>query len=244
MSRAPQVRTVILAGGRGARLAPLTTIVPKPLVPVGDQPILELLLRQLVAQGCDRVTIALGHLGHLIRAVVDDEGAWGARVDYTRETEPLGTAGALALLEDLQPDDVVLAINGDTLTDLRFDEFVEIHRTNGAAATIAVARRQVPIDFGVIETDERGDLADYREKPRFDSLVSIGVNAFVANELDRLRDAGPVNMPDFLLSLRADGRRVACHETDCYWLDLGRIDDLRAAAEILETARGRFLPES
>jgi NDP-sugar pyrophosphorylase family protein len=244
MSRAPEVRTVILAGGRGARLAPLTTIVPKPLVPVGEQPILELLLRQLVAQGCERITITLGHLGHLIRAVVDDGQAWGARVDYTQEAEPLGTAGALALLEDLHPDDLVLAINGDTLTDLRFDELVEAHRASGAAATIAVARRHVPVDFGVIETDERGDLVAYREKPLLEYLVSIGVNVFDANELSLLDDSNPVNMPDFLLGLHAAGRRVVCRETDSYWLDLGRIDDLRAAAETLETARGRFSPGS
>ena len=243
MGRAPEVRTVILAGGRGARLAPLTTIVPKPLVPVGEQPILELLLRQLVAQGYARVTITLGHLGHLIRAVVDNGEAWGATVDYTQEDEPLGTAGALSVVEDLHPDDVVLAINGDTLTDLDFRDLVETHRASDAAATIAVARRGVTVDFGVIEVDARGDLDAYNEKPRLEYLVSIGVNVFDAGELSLLDGRTPMNMPEFLLALQQHDRRVACREIDGYWLDLGRIEDLRAAASDLEEARGRFLLE-
>ena len=241
--RSPEIRTVILAGGQGARLAPLTTIVPKPLVPVGEQAILEILLRQLVAQGCHRITITLGHLGHLIRAVVDDGRAWGADVEYTQESEPMGTAGALALLEDLRPDDIVLAINGDTLTDLRFRDFVDAHHARGAAATIAVARRAVPIDFGVIEADERGELVAYREKPQLEYLVSIGVNVFTGRELSLLDGSTPCNLPEFLLALQAAGRPVMCHEVDCYWLDLGRIDDLRSAAGTLEAARDRFLPE-
>lgn len=219
----------MLAGGLGRRLAPLTTVIPKPLMPVGDESVLEILVRRLASCGLTRVTIALGHLGYLIRAVVDDGARLGARVDYTEEREPLGTAGALRLIEGVGVDEAVLVVNGDTYTDLDFGEVVSAHRASGADATVVVARREVPIDFGAVEMDERGDLVAYREKPTFTFDVSIGVNVLTGGALAELPE-GPVDMPDFLLLLVDRGRRVACLRTDADWLDLGRIDDLRAAA--------------
>jgi NDP-sugar pyrophosphorylase family protein len=240
--RPARVQAFILAGGRGSRLAPLTTVIPKPLVPVGDLPILEVLIRQLVAAGIADITVSLGYLGHLIRAVVGDGTRFGARVTYTEEDQPLGTAGALALLGDVDDDDTVLVLNGDTLTDLSYGALIDRHRASGAEASLVVLRREIPIDFGVIEVGENDRLAGYAEKPRFDFLVSIGINVFRGRALARIAPGESLDMPTFLLRLRDDGAYVRCHEADCFWLDLGRLEDLRHANQVFTDNHERFLP--
>ncbi len=228
-ARTRAVRAFVLAGGLGSRLAPLTTVIPKPLMPVGTEAVLEILVRQLAAEGIPHVTIALGHLGYLIRAVVDDGRRLGAVVDYTEEPEPLGTAGALTLLDDVVDDDILVVVNGDTFTDLDFGAVVETHRASGVAATVVVSRREVAIDFGTVEMDADGRLTAYREKPSFSFDVSIGVNVFTGAALAEL-PAGATDMPAFLLLLAERGYRVNCLRSEADWLDLGRIDDLREAA--------------
>jgi NDP-sugar pyrophosphorylase family protein len=239
---ATRVRAFVLAGGRGSRLAPLTTVIPKPLVPVGDLPILEILLRQVVAAGVTDITVSLGYLGHLIRAVVGDGSRFGATVSYTEEEQPLGTAGALALLGEVGDDDVIVVVNGDTLTDLPFGDLIERHRVSGADASIVVLRRETHIDFGVIEVGEDERLVGYSEKPTFDFLVSIGVNVFRGSALRHIAPAEALDMPTFLLRLRDAGGYVRCHKADCFWLDLGRLDDLRDANRIFAENHERFLP--
>lgn len=236
------VTAVILAGGRGSRLAPLTTVIPKPLVPVGDYPILEILIRQLVAAGITNIVISIGYLGHLIQAVVRDGSHLGANIRYTSEDEPLGTAGALALVTDLPVDGFVIVLNGDTLTDLNFRELVSAHSESDAAATIVIVRREMKVDFGVIEVGADRELARYIEKPVYEYLVSIGVNVISNSALQNIRAGERVDMPDFMLRLRERGLTVCCDERDCFWLDLGRIDDLRAASEIVAHDPQRFLP--
>ncbi len=234
------VTAVILAGGRGSRLAPLTTVIPKPLVPVGDTPILEILIRQLVRSGITDIVISLGYLGHLIQAVVGDGVRLGARVTYTREEEPLGTAGALALVDRPSGSRTIIVLNGDTLTDLDFGSLIDTHRTNTADASITVVRRENKIDFGVIEVSENGFLTRYTEKPVYNFLVSIGVNVFACESLRHITRGERIDMPDFLLRLQSLGLQVRCVEADCFWLDLGRIDDLRAASEIVAQDPSRF----
>lgn len=238
----PQRRALILAGGEGRRLAPLTTVIPKPLVPVGDRSILEVLISQLAAAGFSRVTIALGHLSHLIRAVVGDGDRFGVTIDYTHETEPLGTAGAVGLLPDLDVDGHLLIVNGDTLTDLNFGALYEAHLQSGASATVAVHRRSVHIDFGVLTVSDTGALVDYVEKPTHSYLVSMGVNVLGPQALRRLVPARRVDVPGLLGEIQAANELVQCHEADCVWLDLGRVDDVRAAGELFERERERFLP--
>lgn len=229
----------ILAGGLGRRLAPLTAVIPKPLVPVGNQSVLELLLRQLAGQGITDVTVSLGYLGHLIEAVVGDGQRYGVRCRYVTEDEPLGTAGALGMLE-VEPDDDVLVINGDTFTDLRFDEIIAGHAAAGAAATIAAHRRTVSIDFGVLQVeDER--LVGYDEKPNFEFLVSMGVNVLSGRVVRELRPLRRLDMPELLTGLRERGELVRCVEADCLWLDLGRVDDVLAANELVEADPSRFI---
>jgi NDP-sugar pyrophosphorylase family protein len=231
---------VILAGGTGSRLKPFTFTIPKPLVPIGEMPIIEILIRQLAGQGFQRVTISVGHLAQLIRAVCGDGSQWGVDIDYVEEDQPLGTAGCLALLEDLD-DNPILVVNGDTLTDLDFAAAVREH-PEGAGITICTNRREVAIDFGVLEVGEDGVLHRYREKPTLEYLVSMGV--YVVSSWV-IRDYIPVgerlDMPDLVRTLMKDGHPVRTHHAEAYWLDLGRLDDLEQGDSVFRNERGKFL---
>lgn len=238
----PTVHAFILAGGFGTRLAPLTTVIPKPLVPVGERAILELLLTQLVHHGITNVTISLGYLGHLIRAVIGDGSAFGATVTYTEEDKPLGTAGALGLMSGVEPGDHVMVINGDTFTDLDFTSMIAGHMTSGADVTIAAHHEEVRIEFGVLVPDDDGLLVDYDEKPTIHYLVSMGINILTADALEHLQPVRKIDFPTFLTELRGHGRSVRCYETDCVWLDLGRLSDVHVANDAFAAEPDRFLP--
>lgn len=172
-------RAVVLAGGLGARLRPYTAVIPKPLLPVGDQPILEIVLRQLRRHGFERVSIATGHLAQLIEAFFGDGSAFGLEIDYFREREPLGTVGALAMMDAL--DEPFLVMNGDVLTDLDYSALLGDHATSGAAATIATRKQEVQVSLGVLHFDDVGDgarVTDYVEKPAIHYEASMGVYCF------------------------------------------------------------------
>lgn len=232
---------MILAGGRGSRLTPYTTVIPKPLVPIGEIPILELLIRQLKSQSFDRITLSVGYLSSLIEAYCGDGSRWGIAVDYLRETDPLGTAGFLGRLEDVD-DDRVLVVNGDTFTDL---DMGSVYRSHDPAdgATICCSRRSVSIEFGVLETDEAQRLTAYREKPEVTYDVSMGVNVLSTWAIDAHGEReGRLDMPDLLRRIQDGGGVVRVHATDAYWLDVGRLSDLEIALEAFEGDPSRFLP--
>lgn len=235
------MRAFVLAGGRGSRLAPFTMVIPKPLVPVGDMPIVEILIRQLAGQGFERITISVGHLAPLIEAFCGDGTRWGVPIDYVREVEPLGTAGALSLLGDLQ-EDRILVTNGDILTDLDLGAVTRDHHV-ADAATIAANERSVSIEFGVLSKDADGCLADYDEKPKLSYEVSMGVNVLSAWALEKYVAPGrPLDMPDLMRAMVADGHGVRIRSTDAYWLDMGRVADLETATQVFTADPGRFLP--
>lgn len=225
----------ILAGGVGARLRPQTWVLPKPLLPLGQETILERLLRQVRAAGITDVVISLGYLGHLVEAVIGDGGRFDLRVRYTRELEPLGTAGALRLMDAPADDEVVMVVNGDTLTGLDLAATLDTFVAGDALAAMVCVERDVVIDFGVIESDEHGRLLDIAEKPRLHHTVSTGINIFRGRAFSLL-PAGRVDMPDFLLELVGAGEQVDCVLTDALWMDLGRPEDLIAANDLV--ARG------
>ena len=237
-------RAVILAGGLGMRLRPYTTVLPKPLMPVGDRPILDVIIRQLKHQGFDRLTIVTGHLAELIEAFFGSGDRHGIPIDYFREDEPLGTVGALALIDDL--DEHFLVMNGDVLTDLPFDGLLDRHAESGAAATIAAHRRGVQISLGVLGFDDGADperLTGYVEKPAFDYEVSMGVYAFSRRVLDFIEPGRRLDFPDLVLKLIDAGETVRARRADDhYWLDIGRHDDYETAIEEFERERARFLP--
>ncbi|MEA5076006.1 MAG: sugar phosphate nucleotidyltransferase [Coriobacteriia bacterium] len=233
-------RAVILAGGKGTRLAPYTTVFPKPLMPLGETPILEIVLRQLASRGFDRATLAVGYLAELIEAFLGDGSRYGIGVDYSREDEPLGTAGPLALVPGLA--EPFLVMNGDVLTTLDYGTFLAGHRASGAIASIATKTRTTKIDFGIVESDERGIITGYVEKPEHEYLVSMGVYAFSPEALSHIEPGERLDFPDLILRLIDRGEVVRSVPFGGYWLDIGRHDDFARAQEEFEARRGEFLP--
>jgi NDP-sugar pyrophosphorylase family protein len=226
------VKAVILAGGEGRRLQPYTTTFPKPLMPVGRQPILELILRQLRHHGVTEAIIATGHLDGLIRAYFQDGGQMDLQLRYSREEQPLGTAGPLSLVRS-QLAGTFLLMNGDVLTDLDFGRLRDVHATDRNDVTVVLAHRTQRVDFGVVTMTPTGDLDGWDEKPELRYLVSTGIYLMEPTVLDRLPDGTCLNLPDFMVSLKDAGLRVRGHVHDGYWLDIGRPDDYeRACADI------------
>jgi NDP-mannose synthase len=232
---------VVLAGGEGRRLRPFTWVVPKPLVPVDDMPILEILLRQLARDGFDRVTLAVGYLAALIRAYCGDGSQMGLAVDYLTEETPLGTAGFLGHLPAGDADRV-LVVNGDTLTDLDFGAFYRAHDI-ADAATICAFPRSVEIDFGLLHFDEDNRLVRYEEKPVLFQHVSMGVNVLSRWAVERyVRSGERLDMPELLSRMTNDDATVRVVSPEIFWLDLGRPEDLERANEVFRAERARFLP--
>ncbi|MGW7007761.1 nucleotidyltransferase family protein [Streptomyces sp. NPDC054933] len=234
------MHAVILAGGKGIRLRPYTTALPKPLVPIGDQhAILEIVLRQLAAAGFTSCTIAIGHLGHIIRAYVGDGSQWGLRVDYTTEDSPLGTMGPLLTMLDRLPEQF-LTMNGDVLTDLDYGDVLRRHRAVDPPLTIATYERQVTVDFGVLTT-EAGRVVGFAEKPGMAHQVSMGVYGLSRSTLAGYTPGLPLGFDDLVLDLLAAGTPPASYEFDGYWLDIGRPDDYDRANAEFTTHRGLLL---
>ncbi|MEU8754725.1 nucleotidyltransferase family protein [Streptomyces chartreusis] len=225
------MHAVILAGGKGVRLRPYTTALPKPLVPIGDQhAILEIVLRQLSTAGFTRCTIAIGHLGEIIRAYVGDGTQWGLSVDYATEDSPLGTMGPLLNLRDRLPEHF-LVMNGDVLTDLDYADVLRTHEASGTPLTIATYARKVHIDFGVLTTDASRVVA-FTEKPSIDYRVSMGVYGVSRTTLGHYTPGLPLGFDELVMDLLAAERPPHAYEFDGYWLDIGRPDDYdRANAE-------------
>jgi NDP-sugar pyrophosphorylase family protein len=237
------MRAVILAGGKGQRLRPYTTVLPKPLMPIGDMPILEVVLRQLAAAGVERVTMAVGHLGELLQAFFGDGKRLGLAIDYSFESQPLGTVGPLTLIPSLNDESDFLVMNGDVLTTLDYSGLIERHRAAQASVTIATYHRQVPIDFGVIESDPATHLlTGYVEKPSLQYRVSMGIYCFNHKVLAGLQPQAYCDLPDLIKRLLAAGERVASYPFEGYWLDMGRPDDYATAIDEFEARRADFLP--
>lgn len=235
------MRAVLLAGGRGTRLRPYTTVFPKPLVPVGDYPVLEIVVRQLARQGFDRVTVSTGHLAQLIEAYFGNGSKWGVAIDYVREERPLSTAGCLGLIEP--PDEPFLVMNGDVLATLDYAAFLRGHAADVAEATVAVTERESQIDFGVAEIGPDGCLAGWTEKPCYTFAVSMGIYALSPAVLKLIGTDEELGMPDLLLRVRDGGGRVRCHRSDAYWMDIGRVDDYARAQDEFEHMRPALLGE-
>lgn len=233
------MQAVVLAGGKGTRLMPYTTVIPKPLMPIGDVPILELVIHQLKHYGFTEIIITVGHLANLIMAVFGNGEKLGVRIRYFIEDEPLGTAGCLALLEDLEDDFLVL--NGDLLTTLNFLKLWNFHLQSGAAATISTYKRSYKIDFGVIESTQEQKMKKYIEKPTYDFKVSMGINCINKKALGWIAKGKALDMPDFMRILVEHNQRVMCFSDDCYWLDIGRMEDYAVAVREFSANKDLFL---
>jgi NDP-sugar pyrophosphorylase family protein len=236
------MKAVILAGGKGTRLAPYTRVLPKPLMPVGDMPILEILIRQLKCEGVDEVILTVGHMAGLLRAFFNDGEGLGVRVRYSYEETPLGTAGPLALVDGL--DSTFVVTNGDVLTTLRVSEMYKFHKQQGAAATIAMHQRKVKIDLGVILVNGGPEVVGYIEKPTYDYSVSMGIYMFEPHVIKYIPKGNYLDFPNLVHLLLGAREKVVGYPFDGYWQDLGRPDDYEQANIDFERMRDQFLPEA
>lgn len=224
------MKAVILTGGKGTRLKPYTVVFPKPLVPIIDKPILEILIKQLAKFGFKDFIFATGHLAELIKAFFNDGSKFGVKIHYSKEEIPLGTVGPLSKIRD-ELNETFLLMNGDILTNLDFNDLVKFHRESGAIATIALHERTVHIDYGVIEIDDTHTLVDYSEKPSIDYNVSMGIYVFEPGVLDFIPQGKYFDLPELIMKLIESKEKVKGYKYNGYWLDIGRPDDYERAQQ-------------
>jgi NDP-sugar pyrophosphorylase family protein len=232
-------RAVVLAGGKGTRLRPYTVALPKPLVPLGDYPILEIIVRQLAHHGFDHITMAVNHQAAIIKAFFDTGAKWGVRIDYSLETEPLSTMAPLRLIPDL-PEHFLL-MNGDVLTDLDLSTLYERHVAEDRLFTISATHRLQIIDFGVLETQDTNLLTGFSEKPTMRYMVCMGINVASRAVVAKIPPQRKYGLDDLLLELLRSSERVHVEPYDGYWLDIGRPDDYAQACEQFEQNKHLFL---
>jgi len=233
------MQAIILAGGQGTRLRPFTTNFPKPLVPLGDRPILEIILKQLKHYGFHDVILAVNHLAELIMAFFQNGENLGLNLTYSMEHKTLGTAGPLSIIDDLEEH--FLVMNGDILTNINYRDLYDYHIEHDDFATIATYRKELTIDLGVLEIEE-GQFTNYIEKPKYYFNVSMGLYIFKKSITDFIPHNKKLDLPDLILKLKENNKKISCYKSDYYWLDIGRISDYEEANNIFEGKRDSFLP--
>ena len=234
---------VIMAGGQGMRLRPYTTVLPKPIMPLGDTPLLEILIRQLGAAGIRNVLISVNHLSHIIKAVLDhtDFSDMEVNIEYHHETRPLGTCGSLTLMRGCLPERF-LVVNGDLFSDYPIRSFIEKHAESDAALTIGTRIRTEAMNFGVVQRDPDGAVSDYVEKPATDYESSIGLYALERRCIDDyLTPDTRTDMPELVQALLANGREVQGVPAACTWIDIGQPETYLRAQELFERMPSSFL---
>ena len=220
---------VVLAGGLGSRLRPYTVVLPKPLMPIGEMPILEVILRQLKTAGIERVILAVNYQANIIKAFFENGERLGLDISYSLETQPLGTMGPLKLIDSL-PDDFIV-MNGDVLCDLDFAGFMQKHKDKGAIFSISAAQRRQVVDYGVLERSESGTLIGFKEKPTTNYLVSMGIYCLNKRVLGRIPENQNFGFDHLMLDLLRTEQDVFVEPHEGYWLDIGRPDDYHQAVE-------------
>lgn len=238
---AEKIKTVILAGGKGTRLAPYSHVFPKPLMPIGDRPILEILLSQLRRADITDIVLTVGHLSELIRSYFGDGERFDVKLTYSYEDKPLGTAGPLSLVRNL--DHTFLVCNGDLLSNMNLRNLLKYHRMSDAVATISTFDRVVEIDFGVMTlADGSREIANYVEKPSYTFHVSMGIYVFEPDVLDFIPKNEYLDFPDLVLKLVKANKKVMSFPFDGYWKDIGRVEDYEAACKDFEEKKIPFMP--
>jgi NDP-sugar pyrophosphorylase family protein len=232
------MQAVVLAGGKGTRLSPYTNILPKPLMPIGNMPILEVLLRQMKSAGFDEIIITVGHLAELLEAFFKDGSRFGMSIRYSFEEFPLGTAGPLALIDNLQG--TFLVCNGDVLTTLKISDLLEFHRERKGIATIAMHHRQVKTNLGVIQCNDNHEITGYLEKPSMDYMVSMGIYIFERAVLDYIQPNVYLDFPNLVLKLLEAGEKIVGYQYDGYWQDLGNPEDYEQAQQDFANMESQF----
>lgn len=235
------MKAVVLAGGEGSRLAPYTRILPKPLMPIGDMPILEILLIQMKQAGITDIVLTVGHLSKLISTYFGNGEPFGVNIEYSHEDQPLGTSGPLSIINGL--DETFLVTNGDVLSDIDLRELIEFHKKSGAIATIAMYQKEVKINLGVIKLNGDNQVAGYIEKPSYTYPVSMGIYVFEPKILEYIPNNQYYDFPDLVLKLVEKGEVVMAFPFEGYWRDIGNSRDYDIAAQDFQSMRAKFLPE-
>ena len=226
-------RAIILAGGKGTRLKPYTVTLPKSLVPVGDMPVLEIIIRQLQKHGFDHITITLNHMAEIIKAFFGDGAKWNIEIDYSVESIPLSTMGPLTIIPDLPEN--FLVMNGDVLTDLNYSAFYQNHVENKNNFTIASYRRIDKIDYGVLESNDQNKLIKFNEKPSYEFLVSMGVYMVNRKVVEYIPEKTFFGFDHLMNLLIKKSEFPSIFEYGGYWLDIGRPDDYEKAVNDIES---------
>jgi len=232
-------RAVILAGGKGTRLRPYTVVLPKPLMPVGDYSILEVIIRQLAHFGIDHITLAVNHQAELLRSYFGDGSRWDVKLDHSLEETALGTMGPLHLIKDLPEN--FLVMNGDVLSDLNYRQLIEDHAASGVLFTIASKLREQLVDYGVLDVNGERVLTGFTEKPRLQYEVSMGVYVVNRSVLEFIPANRPYGFDNLMLDLLAANKRVVVRRHEGYWLDIGRPDDYMQAVDEFADMKSRLL---
>lgn len=232
-------RAVILAGGKGTRLRPYTVVLPKPLMPIGEYPILEVIIRQLARDGFNHITLAVNHQAEIIKAFFQNGERWGITIDYSLEDQPLGTMGPLRLIKNLPEH--FLVMNGDILTDLDYRLFHDSHVREDRMFTISSKLREHVIDYGVLVTEASGKLCGFQEKPSVSYDVSMGIYMVSGRALQRIPLAQSYGFDNLMLDLLEARSPATVLPFSGYWLDIGRPDDYAQAIDEFESMKAKFL---
>lgn len=235
-------RAIILAGGMGTRLRPYTVVLPKPLMPVGEYPILEVIIRQLVFHKFNHITLTVNHQAEIIKAFCGDGSKWGIKIDYSLEEKPLGTMGPLSLLDDLPEN--FLVMNGDILSDINYGDFYSDHVSRNELFTISSFVREHINLYGVLEKNDKNQLVGFHEKPKTRFEVSMGIYMLNKRILEFIPKNQPYGFDSLMLDLIKKNEKVFVKPFYGYWLDIGRPDDYMQAIEEFEAKKSTFLPNN
>jgi NDP-mannose synthase len=227
-----EISAVIMAGGKGTRLRPYTLVLPKPLMPIGEQPVIELLLKWLRRWNIKNVSITTGYLGKLIQMFCQDGSQWDLSIVYSEEPEPLGTIGALRLVQDKLPETFIV-LNGDLITDLNLSAMIEYHRKAGGLVTVGITSKTVNVDLGVLETHE-GRVVDFREKPKMSFQVSMGIYVMERRILELIPRGVPFGFDSLMHAMLAEDLPVYTFMHNGLWLDIGQPDDYSQAQQAFQ----------
>jgi len=233
------MEAVILAGGKGTRLRPYTHIVPKPLMPIGEKAILEIVIDQLMKANFSKINLAVGHQADYIKNFLNGKSKYEGLLAFSHEKEALGTAGPIGLMRDQLKEDFVV-VNGDTLTDLDYKDLLETHIKSDKIATIASFKKRGKMNFGVLDVKEDGTIRTYIEKPDFEHHASTGIYAFKPEVLSYIKEGEKVDIPEIINRILKDGKEVDTYEIKGVWMDLGKAGDYEEAIEFYEKNKERF----
>ena len=234
-----QMRALILAGGKGTRLLPYTAVLPKPLMPVGDTPILEIIIRQLKKYDISEIILSVGHMAGLIETFFGDGKRFGVTITYSMETEPLGTAGPIALIPDFTS--TLLVMNGDVLTSMNYRNLIEYHKENKAEMTVGMSTQSYQNPLGYVEHDERNVITNYVEKPVYQHDVSMGIYVMEPKILRYIEKGKHMDIPELVNILIAHKQKVVGYHCNDYWLDMGKHDNYNKVNEDFNNNRSLFL---